>query len=367
MKIIDIKVHLLQNELTSTMRISRGGFKVRNHTLVEVITDEGVTGLGEGIGSAHIVKAILEGQLIDLALGMDPLNIETLRIKLMDSQVYFEREGSAICAASAIETACWDIKGKAMGVPVYQLLGGKTRDRIKCYASDIYWQESPERMVENAERIIGLGIKGIKIHIGCDSPKEEYKRVKAIRKAVGPKIELMIDLNCGYDSADAYLAFNLWEEFDLKWIEEPLNPNHYDRLADLRRRTSVSIACGENEFQIYGFKRLFDANAVDFAMPDIGRAGGIQETKNICALANAYGVPVSPHNFSSGVLMAATIHLLASTPNADLLEIDTSGNAVYEELLTSPLKYEDGFVKIPDHPGLGVELTKETLKKYVLR
>ena len=117
------------------MRISRGGFDFRNHTIVEVHTDEGITGLGEGVGNAHLVKAILEGQMGNLALGLDPFNIEKVRNTLIDSQVYFERMGSAICAASAIEMACWDIKGKAYGVPVYDLVGGKTRDKVKVYAN----------------------------------------------------------------------------------------------------------------------------------------------------------------------------------------------------------------------------------------
>ena len=176
----------------------------------------------------------------------------------------------------------------------------------------------------------------------------------------------MIDLNCGYDLTQATQAINLWEEFDLKWIEEPLNPNHIHALADLRSKSNIPIACGENEFQIYGFKSLFDQKAIDVAMPDIGRAGGIQETKNICTLAQAYGVPVSPHNFSSGILLAATIHLMASTPNTGLLELDTSKNAILEELLLAPLSMNDGFVSVPSFPGLGVELKKEILEQFTI-
>ena len=138
MKISSIRVFLLQKKLSSTMRISRGGFDVRNHTIVEVHTDEGITGLGEGVGNAHLVKAILEGQMGKLALGLDPFNIEKVRNTLIDSQVYFERMGSAICAASAIEMACWDIKGKALNVPVYQLLGGLYQEQLETYASDVY-------------------------------------------------------------------------------------------------------------------------------------------------------------------------------------------------------------------------------------
>ena len=126
----------------------------------------------------------------------------------------------------------------------------------------------------------------------------------------------------------------------------------------------MPIAGGENEFRVYGFKRLFDKGALNVAMPDIGRVGGIQETRNICALAHSYGVVVSPHNYSSGILLGATIQLMASVPNTQLLEIDTSENAVYQELLIEPLQIENGFVKVPTFPGLGVKLDKEVLKKY---
>ena len=364
MKIKEIRIHLLQKKLTSSMRISRGGFDVRHHLIVEVVTDEGITGLGEGVGNAHLIRQILVGSMVEQALGLDPMNIEAVRDKLIDGHVYMEQKGSVICAASAIEMACWDIKGKALNVPVFQLLGGLYRDRIEAYASDIYWEEDPKKMGENASRVKSLGYRTIKAHLGCESPREETSRVQAMRDAIGPDIDLMIDLNGGYNRLEAFQAAKLWEPFKLHWLEEPVNPNQIDCLADLRSRISVPIAAGENEFRVHGFKQLFDNNAVDVAMPDIGRAGGIQETRNICALAESYGVLVSPHNYSSGVLLGATLQLMASVPNAHLLEIDTSDNAVYQELLIEPLQIEKGFVKVPEFPGLGVKLDEKVLKKY---
>jgi len=364
MKIKEIRVHLLQKKLTSSMRISRGGFDVRHHLIVEVVTDEGVTGLGEGVGNARLIQQILQGFMIEQALGLDPMNIEAVRSKLIDSQVYMEQKGSVICAASAIEIACWDIKGKALNVPVFQLLGGLYRDKIEAYASDVYWEEDPEKMGENASRIKSLGYGAIKAHLGCKSPREDTSRIQALRDAIGLDIDLMIDLNGGYNRLQAFQVAKLWEPFNLYWLEEPVNPNQIDCLADLRSRTSVPIAAGENEFRVHGFKQLFDKNAVDVAMPDIGRVGGIQEARNICALAEAYGILVSPHNYSSGVLLGATIQLMASIPNAHLLEIDTSDNAVYQELLVEPLQIKDGIVRVPEFPGLGVELNEEVLKKY---
>ncbi len=348
------------------MHISRGGFNVRTHAIVEVQTDEGISGLGEGIGDAYLVKSIVDTRLADLAIGLNPMDIERVREKLLDSQVYFEKAGSVICAASAIEMACWDIKGKALQVPVYQLLGGLYRDRIEAYVSDVYWEPDPKIMEKNVERILQKGFKVIKAHIGREAPKQDLSRVRALRQAAGLDTRLMIDLNAGYHVIEAREALRLWEQFDIFWLEEPINPHYIDACAELRARAGMLIAAGENEFRVSGFKHLFDKKAIDVAMPDIGRVGGIQETKNICALADSYGITVSPHNFSSGILLAATIHLMASTPNTMLLEFDSSDNAVYEECLASPLEIENGMVSVPHLPGLGVELKSQTLKRYAV-
>jgi L-alanine-DL-glutamate epimerase-like enolase superfamily enzyme len=366
MRITDIRVILLQRTLSSSMHISRGGFSVRNHAIIEVHTDSGITGLGEGIGDAQLVRSIIETRLKPLAIGLDPMNIETLRRKLMDSQVYFERKGSAICAASGIEMACWDIMGKALDVPVYQLLGGLYRDTLDAYVSDIYWEEDGKAMARNAERILAMGYTAIKVHIGCDSPRADYERLRLVRKVAGDDIKLMVDVNAGYDSVQAREAARRWADLDLYWLEEPVLPDQIDTLADLRRFAGMAVAAGENEFRLHGFKELFEKRAIDVAMPDIGRAGGIQETRNICALADAFGIMVSPHNFSSGVLLAATIHLMASTPCTSLLELDSSQNAVYQELLLEPLTISGGKVRVPAHPGLGVEIRPETVKKYAI-
>lgn len=366
MKISRVETLLLRKKLSSSMRISRGGFSVRTHALVRVVTDEGMEGLGEGVGDAVLVKAIIDASLAQKVIGTDPTNITALRKTLIDASVYYEREGSALCAASAIEMACWDICGKALGKPVWALLGGRCREYLDAYASDVYWQDDPKFMATSARRITDQGFRWVKAHIGCESPERDSARVKALRESIGCDVGLMIDLNAGYDNREALAALRLWEEFDLTWLEEPVNPHAIEAMADLRRRSVIPIAAGENEFQVYGFKRLLDAGAVDVIMPDIGRCGGIQETRDICALARAYGIVVSPHNFSSGVLLAATMHLMAATPNATLLEFDSSDNAVYEELLAEPLQIKDGAVRVPDGPGLGVALKKETVEKYAV-
>lgn len=364
MKITKIEIIVLKKDLTSSMKIARGGFKARTHLLVQVQTDEGITGLGEAVGNTALIHGILTNHLAERAIGLDPFNIEILREKLMDHHVYFERKGSALCAFSAIEMACWDIKGKALKVPVYQLLGGLYREKIEAYASDIYWEEDPEAMAKEAQRILTAGFRTIKAHIGCRSPEEDLNRVGLLREVLGDEVGLMIDLNCGYSALEARRALHLWEPYNLFWLEEPVAPNQAEIMADLRSHSRIPIAAGENEFRVEGFKELFEKKAVDIAMPDIGRAGGLQEVRNICTLAQSYGTSVSPHNFSSGVLLAATIHLMASTPGTMLLEFDTSENSVLLDLFVNSLEVKNGSVAVPHSPGLGVHLPKEIIQKY---
>ena len=366
MTITEIEVFLLKRPLASSMHISRGGFQVRQHALVKVHTDSGITGLGEGIGNAPLIKTLIDSHLGPESIGMDPMNIEHLRDQFFYQPVYFERKGSVVCAASAIEMACWDIKGKALDVPCYELMGGLYRKHIPAYASDVYWEEDIQNMADNARRIQDLGFDAIKVHVGWESPERDTARIEAVRKAIGQDARLMIDLNAGYDLHEARRAAKLWSPFDLYWLEEPLKPDQVDALADLRQAIDIPIAAGENEFFSGGFHQMFRQRALDVAMPDLGRAGGIQETRNICAVALAAGIPVSPHNFSSGVLLAATAHLMAATPNTTLLEMDTSGNAVYDDLILDGVQFKDGMFEVNDSPGLGVEIPESIIEKHAV-
>ncbi len=367
MKITDVKTHVLAKKCAKPIVASRGGMAYRFHLIIEVETDEGITGLGEGIGNPTLVKSTVEAGLRNLVLGLDPFDVALVYEKLAKGTVYWEHKGSVVCAASGIETACWDIMGKALNVPVYKLLGGKLHDKVHAYASDLFWEEDPASMGKTAASYVEQGFDLVKTHLGALGPAEEEDRVKAMREAIGPDVGLMIDINCGYDLGDAMEAIKRWGEYDPFWIEEPLPPMDLNGLANLRAATSIPFSCGENEFGVHGFKQLMDTQAVTYIMPDIGRAGGILETKKIAGLAEAYGVVVSPHNFSSGVLLAATLHLMASTPNTKLLELDPTGDSVYEELLVDPLERDGAWVGIPEAPGLGVVLRDEVREKYEVK
>jgi L-alanine-DL-glutamate epimerase-like enolase superfamily enzyme len=333
--------------------------------LVQVSTDEGITGLGECVGNLLSVKGIVERQLKDVIVGKNPFDIEKLWQDMYSKPAYWDLKGALVISISGIEMALWDIQGKVLNRPVYRLLGGEYRDKIRAYASDLFWEE-PEMMAEKASQYVKQGYNIVKTHIGRD-PKGDIERARAIREAIGEDIGFMIDINCGYDRPTALAMARRFAEFNPFWYEEPLAPYDIEGYADLRSRITFPIAMGENEFTKYAFKDVFVKGAADYIMPDIARVGGILETKKICAMAEAFNVICSPHNSSSGVLLAATLHVMASTPNTDLLELDVTGTALHQELLNEPLQVKDGFVYFPQGPGLGVTLTKEIRQKYEVK
>ncbi len=363
MKITEVKAYVLRKPLERPLTTARSDGTVRTHVLVRVATDAGVSGLGEGVGYSGVIRHVVEELLAPRVVGADPFDTASLYRLMVESDILWDLKGSLLCAASAVETACWDIKGKALDVPVYQLLGGRLRDRIEAYASDLFW-DAPDAMAREAARWVEQGFRVVKCHIGRRPPAEETPRVRALRQAIGPTTGLMIDLNCGYEFETARDAARRWAEHDVFWLEEPLSPYHVDALARLRAAIDIPIAAGENEFTIHGFKPLFDRGAIDYAMPDVGRAGGLGEMQRICAVAAAYGVTVSPHSFGSGVHLAATLHLMAATPNTRFLEYDIARMSVMDELFVEPLRVQNGHVVVPDRPGLGVELSDAVLTRY---
>jgi L-alanine-DL-glutamate epimerase-like enolase superfamily enzyme len=362
MRITHVDVVQLRKPMAKPLVVSRGALTARSAIVVLVHTDEGTTGLGESVGDPAGVVPIIRDQLAPLLIGEDPFDIERLWDKMYASRVYWDLKGALVIAMSGIDIALWDIKGKSLGVPVYQLLGGACRDKIRAYASDLFWDE-PEVMARAAAAYVRDGFGIVKTHIGRD-PDGDIARLRVIRNAIGDHASLMVDINCGYDRPTALRMGKRFQEFNPFWYEEPLRPQDVEGCRQLRSLVGIPIATGENEFTKHGFIELFKNEAVDYVMPDPARVGGITETKKIAALAEAFNLVVTPHNFSSGILLAATLHVIASTPNADLLELDVTGTGIYEELLVEPLKVDSGFVDIPRGPGLGVALTDAVRERY---
>ena len=245
MKITDVKTYMLEKELSSSMQISRGGFNKRFHAIVRVETDQGLVGYGEGIGNAQAVMALLKSVIIPKVIGLNPTDISSLRTNIIDDHVYFEQKGSMICAASAIEMACWDIKAQSENKSLIDVLGGCKNEKLDLYASDVYWEEDISNMVARSEAIAEMGIKGVKAHIGADEPEKDLERVKALRGSLPNEFDLMIDLNCGYTFEQAKKAIELWEPYNLAWLEEPLKPYEMKNMAKLKEITDIPIAVGD--------------------------------------------------------------------------------------------------------------------------
>jgi D-galactarolactone cycloisomerase len=362
MKITGIRTVQLRRPLDRPQRHARGGRDVRCFTFVLVDTDAGITGLGESAGDELIIETIIDKRLKPMAIGLDPFDVTKLWDTLYASRAFWEPAGSVVCGISAIEIACWDIRGQAEGVPIYELLGGCQRDRIEAYASDLHWDE-PEGMADLAKRYVEAGFRFVKTHLGAEADAD-LRRLEAIREAVGPDIGLMIDVNTAFDRDTALERGLAYAAFEPLWYEEPLPPHDHQGYAWLRHQLPMHIATGENLYTTHGFEPLLARQGCDFIMPDLLRCGGIREAQRICEAAEWYGIAASPHNYAGGVGLAATLHFMAALPQTLLLEFDPTGTAVYEELFIAPLIVKDGHVQVPATPGLGVHLTEDIMARY---
>jgi L-alanine-DL-glutamate epimerase-like enolase superfamily enzyme len=371
MKITALKPILLSYEYTDdeVWGWSGGSVRVWNTALVQVFTDEGIVGLGE-MGTGHYVpeaaRAIAKF-LEPTLLGLDPFEIEVLYSKMYKLGANWGRRGIAMGVISGIENALWDIKGKALGVPVHSLLGGQYRTKIRAYASG--GMERPlAALVEEVGGYIQRGFTAVKIRGGY-SAKRDRQLVQTLRKELGYDFDLMLDCGQGYvpspwSVSEAVGVIRALEEYRLFFIEEPVRTDDVQSYAKVTAASGTPIAGGENGCSIYEFKTLIDTDAVDIVQPDVTHAGGIGEVKRIAEYANLHGKAVAPHVFRSGASLAAHLHLLSSIPNALICEYQQIANPLREELLCEPIELANGELTVPNSPGLGISISDEIIKKY---
>lgn len=353
MEITDVRVRTFAVPLDRPRALSLGTVDRLTAAIVIVETDAGLRGLGEiSAPDPRTAKTIVEERFHNRLLGANPLDRAALTADLLGG-TYPERTGSAVAAASGVDVALWDLAGKHHGAPVCELAGGAMTD-VLAYASNLYWDE-PKAMAERAAGLVDAGFDAVKTHLGQSVDADE-RRVAAIREAIGDDVDLLVDANCGYDRPTAAREARMLAGYDVFWFEEPIDPDDLDGYERLARESPVPIAGGENVFTARGFRRLLERGAVDYSMPDVIRAGGISELLKICGVAEAHGTNVSIHNFGTGIGLAATLHVTAACPAADLLEFDADGWPLYEPLLAEDLRVEGGRVSVPDGAGLGVRL-----------
>jgi D-galactarolactone cycloisomerase len=366
MKITDVKTIRLRATIPTEGQVfSRSGVRnTRSTTLVQVETDEGVSGIGSASGNGELIEVIVAKVLKPLLIGMDPTEIDEIWDKayFRGGHKEFGTRGIGVVALSGLDIALWDILGKVRGVPLYQLLGGKCRDKVPVYATALY-PEEPEKVAARARAFADQGFHGVKIKVGFDL-EQDIRIVRAVRAELGKDFTVMTDANQGYSVDIGLKAAAAFAECGAFWLEEPLFVEDIEGHATLREKTKVPIAVGENLHTYYAFENFIVRGAVDFIQPDVARAGGITEIKRITALAAKHNVPVSFHTWGDGVALAASVHLSAALKDCIVMELDYTYNPLREELLNEPFRVQNGLLTPPDKPGLGIELNPHALERF---
>ena len=363
MKITRVKTHLVHCPIPEHERVRSGaGLKLaRQAAFVEIATDDGLSGIGPcSFGSASLdlnaAASMIDHALAPMLIGEDPFRIQHLWEKIYYGSVVrvLGHRGIGVALLSGVDIALWDLKGKAYSAPVYELLGGAFRDPVPAYASDIYWSP-PEDAARAARRYVDEGFKAVKLKVGLDF-RNDVDALAAIREDVGNDVDIMVDANQCYTPHLALKVGRELERHDVLFFEEPLPIDDVDGHRFLARRLEVRIATGENMYTRWGFEPFIKGGAVHVVQADASRTGGISEARKIFDLAAAFHLHAAPHPFSDALTVAASLHLVASSPNAIILELDRTYNPLQTELVREPLVVRDGNVELPRKPGLGVEI-----------
>jgi galactonate dehydratase len=336
-------------------RKGTASWSTRNWCFVKVYTDEGIVGLGEGSGWPRIIQTALE-DLRPILVGEDPGNIERIWQKMLVSTMGNGMTGTPGSGAmNAIDMALWDIKGKALNTPVWNLLGGKVRDKIRAYGH----AATPERALElKAQGLLGVKTGGV---------THTVDKVEAIRKAVGDDMDIMVDAHGPpwFTTKDAIMVGKALEQFNLLFYEDPVPPDNMDALKRVQDNVDIPIAAGERHSHIWGVRQLIEDEIVDVVQPDSGRIGGISQLMKLSAMAEAHFITVAPHSGSLGpVAEYAAIHVLAAIPNALILERVHNDVPVRYEVIDNTIDTVDGYIKVPDLPGLGVDIDEDVVAAY---
>ena len=366
MKITDIKTLRLRAAIPQEGQVfSRSGVRnYRSTTLVQIDTDAGISGWGSCSGNGELIEFIVAKILSPLIVGMDPTRIDGVwdRAYVRGGHKEFGTRGIGVVALSGIDVALWDIVGKIHGQPLYQVIGGKCRDKVPVYATALY-PEEPAAVVKRARGFADQGFHGVKIKVGFDLD-QDIEIVRAVRREVGRDFIVMTDANQGYTVDVGLKAAAAFADAGVFWLEEPLFADDIAGHARLREATGVAIAVGENLHMCSAFEDFVMRQAVDFLQPDVARAGGITEIKKIAAVSASHRVPISFHTWGDAVALAASIHLSAAIPECTVMELDYTYNPLRAELLRQPLEVEKGFLVPLDKPGLGIEVDADALERF---
>ena len=385
MKITKITSHVLGYDLPETLGYSQQYYKKRTSHIVEVETDEGVTGWGECFGPGNIAfanKGIVEKVIQPIVLGMQALDRDVIWHKVYNLMRDHGQKGMPLQALSGVDIALWDIAGKAANLPLYKMIGGAHRDKVEVYGYGMMLR--PEninslisRFKEESAEIKEMGFKALKMKVGV-GPKDDIKLIEAVREGIGDNFRFMVDANHGYTTHDALYVGRAMEEFSPYWFEEPVAPEDLDGYRELRAFLKVNISGGEAEFNRWGWRKLLESRGLDIAQPEVCALGGISEYLRVLALCHTHFTPVVNHVWGSAIAVAVNLHLLAAMPPLPgglfpwepMLEFDTTHNRFIDDLLTVSLdikkqvKINNGTVSLPNGPGLGVTPKRDFIDKF---
>jgi D-galactarolactone cycloisomerase len=375
MQIAQIKTYIVSEKLgDKSFCYSQNWYNTRTIMILEIITEDGISGWGEAFGNAFINQTIVEKVYKDKLIGQNIFDSEKIWDELYNTLRDNGQKGSCIEALSAVDNALWDLKGKYTHLPVYRLMGGARRKQILPYATGLYHtklNQDPNELVEEAVRYVKDGFRAVKMKIGF-GVEDDIKMVKAVREAIGPDIGLMVDPNHAYNAMNAIKLSRGIEEYNILWIEEPVPPEDIAGYVQVREATNIPISGGEAEFTPYGFKNFIDSRAADILQPDCCITGGLTSFRRIMTMAKIANIQCYPHVWGSGIAVAVGLNAAFAMPDFPealvqppvYFELDRTENIFREKINKNALKIENGYINIPEFEGLGLDIDRDLIKEY---
>ncbi len=362
MKITGISTHVI-------------GTAWRNLTIVEVHTDAGISGLGEVrmLNHTDALLGYLHEAVPNHILGTDPFDVESL-VHRMTRHDYARAGEIAMSALATVEIACWDIQGKALELPVYKLLGGAVRERIKAYANGWYRVErTPEEFHAAAKRVVARGYRALKLdpfgagmfELDPEETARSLALVAAVRDAVGPEVEILVEMHGRFSASTAIRMANLLAAYRPSWIEEPVPPENLKALAKVAAHTDIPIATGERMHTRFDYRELFESQAADIIQTDITHSGGLLEAKKLAGAAETHYLLMAPHNVGGPISTAANLHLAATTVNFKIQEyFNDFADPFVADCEPGLPDVVDGYFPLPTAPGLGISLNRDAIAAH---
>ncbi len=352
---------LYRYPLEGQFRYGGGVCTGRLTTLVLVQLENGQVGIGSAYTHPGMAYLTIQDQLAPMLRGVEADDVEGIWDRMYGLTRWYGRKGAAMSALGAVDVALWDLRGQSRQEPVWHILGG-TNSRCAIYASGLLWKE-PEALAVEARSYIGQGFRRVKMRL-ARSESYDQEAVQAVREAIGPEHDIIIDASMRYHLDLAVRMGTFFADLGVFWYEEPFAPENIDDFVALRPRVNVPLAAGENEFGYQGFRELIRAGALDIVQPDASRCGGITEVHRIAQLALQNNVQVASHSWSDAVAIVANAHVISAVANGISVEMDCTGNPFVRDLLKSPISVQDGYFDLGDSPGLGIDIDMAVMERY---